>query len=143
VYFFCSNSDNKRNTAVAVLKGLIFQLIQQHSKLFKHILPAFKVQKGALFNDLSFKSLWRIFKSMVCDLSINSIFCVLDGLNECNELSLEMLIKKLRGFFSNSPTSLKLVAVSQELLDCILRAMLGFPYIKLDPNSDTEVNSDV
>jgi hypothetical protein len=141
VYFFCSSSDNRRNTAVAVLRGLIFQLIQQYSKLFEHILPAFKVRKEALFNDSPFESLWRIFESMVRDPSIDSIFCVLDGLDECDEHSLEVLTEKLRDFFSKSPTSLKLIAVSRELPDCIPRAMSGFPNVRLDP--DPGVNRDL
>jgi hypothetical protein len=62
-YFFCDNSDNRRNSTVAVLRGLIFQLIRRHSNLFEHIIPHFKVQKEALFNDSSFESLWRILRA--------------------------------------------------------------------------------
>src|SRR5271156_6649788 len=142
-YFFCDNRNNKRNTAVAILRGLIFQLIQQHSKLLEHVLPVFKVQKGALFSDSSFESLWRIFESMVQAPGIGSVLCVLDGLDECDENSLEMLTEKLRGFFSKSPTGLKLIVVSRELPDCIPRAVSGFPHLRLDPDSDREVNSDL
>ena len=80
---------------------------------------------------------------MVRDPGIGSVFCVLDGLDECDEDSLEMLTEKLRDFFSKSPTSLKLIAVSRELPDCILTAMSGFPHVRLDPDSDREVNSDL
>jgi ankyrin repeat protein len=142
-YFFCDNRNKKRNTAVAMLRGLIFQLIQQHSKLLEHILPVFKVQKEALFSDSSFESLWRIFESMVRDPGIDSVFCVLDGLDECDEHSLEMLTEKLRDFFSKSPMGLKLVAVSRELPDCIPRAISGFPRVRLDPDSDREVSNDL
>jgi hypothetical protein len=69
-YFFCDNRDNRRNTAVAILRGLIYQLIQRRPKLLKHIVPIFKVQKETLFNNSSFKSLWRIFESMVQDPGI-------------------------------------------------------------------------
>jgi hypothetical protein len=90
-YFFCDNRDNRRNTAVAVLRGLIFRLIRQHSKFLEHIIPVFKVQKETLFNESSFESLWRIFESMVRDSSMDCVFCVLDGLDECDEHSLKML----------------------------------------------------
>jgi ankyrin repeat protein len=142
-YFFFDNKDNKRNTAASMLRGLIFQLIQQRSTLLEHILPVFKIQKETLFSNSSFESLWRIFESMVRDLSIDSVFCVLDGIDECDENSLEMLTKKLRGFFSESPTALKLIAVSRKLPDCIPRAMSGFPCVRLDHDSDREVNSDL
>ena len=142
-YFFFDNRNNKRDTAVSMLRGLIFQLIQQHSTLLEHILPAFKVQKEDLFSDSSFESLWRIFESMVRDPGIDSIFCVLDGVDECDENSLEILTKKLRGFFSKSLTGLKLIVVSRELPDCIPRAMSNFPSVRLDLDSDREVNSDL
>jgi len=81
---------------------------------------------------------------MVQDPGIDSILCVLDGLDECNEHLLEFLLRKLRGFFSKSLASyLKLIAVSQELLDCIPRAMSSFPYMRLDPDLDYEINSDL
>ena len=143
VYFFCDTRDNRRNTATAMLRGLMFQLIQQHSRLLEHILPVFKVQKEALFNDSSFESLWRIFENMVRDLGVGSIFCVLDGLDECDELSLEMITEKLRCFFSKSPTSLKLIAVSRELPDCIPRAMSSFSNVKFDTDSVREINDDL
>jgi hypothetical protein len=143
-YFFCDNRDDRRNTAVAILRGLIYQLVQQRPKLLEHVVPIFKVQKETLFSNSSFESLWRIFESMVQDPSIDSVLCVLDGLDECDEHSLEFLLGKLRGFFSKSPAGhLKLIAVSRELPDCIPRAMSSFLYVRLDPDSDHEVNSDL
>ena len=143
-YFFCDNRDDRRNTAVAILRGLIYQLVQRRPKLLDHIVPIFKVQKETLFSNSSFESLWRIFESMVQDPGIDSVLCVLDGLDECDEHSLEFLLGKLRGFFSKSPAGhLKLIAVSRELPDCIPRAMSSFPYVRLDPDSDHEINSDL
>jgi len=145
VYFFCDNKDERRNTAVAILRGLILQLIQQHSKLLEHIVPVFKVQKEALFNNSSIESLWRIFESMVQDPSIYSVLCVLDRLGECDEYSLEIFTEKPNGFFSKSPADcrLKLIAASRELPDCIPRATSGLPHVRLDPDSDREINSDL
>jgi ankyrin repeat protein len=143
-YFFCDNKDNKRNTAIAILRGLLLQLVQQHSKLLEYIVPVFKVQKEALFGNSSFESLWRIFESMIRDSSIDSVFSILDGLDECDEDSLEIFIEKLKSLFSKSPTNrLKLIVVSRELPDCIPRAMSSFPHLRLDPDSDHEVNNDL
>jgi DNA replication protein DnaC len=35
-YFFCDNKNEKRRTAVSILRGLILQLLRQH-RLFQHI----------------------------------------------------------------------------------------------------------
>jgi hypothetical protein len=62
------------------------------------------------------------------------VFYVLDCLDRCDEYSLEMLSEKLRDFFSKSHSGLKLITVSREPLDCIPRAMSGFPNVRLDPD---------
>jgi len=55
--YFCDNKDEKRNTAVTIIRGLIFQLLQFRSKLFDYILPSFKIQKESLFTDSLFETL--------------------------------------------------------------------------------------
>ena len=36
-YYFCDNKTDKRNTAIAIIRGLILQLLRERSLLFKHI----------------------------------------------------------------------------------------------------------
>jgi hypothetical protein len=112
VYYFCDNRDNKRNSAVAILRGLILQLLRLRPKLFDHILPAYKVQKSSLF--FSFESLWIILEGMIRGTGLTRMLCVLDGLDECDEPSLDMLVGKVKAFFSGSPETLKLLAVSRK-----------------------------
>ena len=143
--YFCDNKDEKRNTAVAVLRGLIYQLLQLRRKLFDHILPTFKVQKESLFQ---FEALWRIFKSMVCDPTVETTYCVLDGLDECDEASLEMLLRKITVLLSAEPTEssvchLNVLIVSRERPDLIPESLSGFPHISLDPDADTEITQDI
>jgi hypothetical protein len=57
IEYFCDNKDEKRNTAVSVLRGLIFQLLKKRRALFAHIIPAFQIQKDSLFTESSFGSL--------------------------------------------------------------------------------------
>jgi hypothetical protein len=89
--YFCDNKDEKRNTGVAIIRGLIFQLLQLQPKLFDHILLSFEIQKESLFTSTSFETLWRIFETMLRDPVLSAIYCVLNGLDECDEASLEML----------------------------------------------------
>jgi hypothetical protein len=42
VFFFCSAQNEKRNTAVAVLRGLVRQIIAKRPQLVKHALPYFE-----------------------------------------------------------------------------------------------------
>ncbi|KAI9742898.1 MAG: hypothetical protein M1818_003627 [Claussenomyces sp. TS43310] len=140
--------DEKRNTAVAIIKGWIFQLLRLRPKLFDHILPSFGIQKESLFNGSSFQTLWRIFESMLRDPILGTTYCVLDGLDECDEDSLEVPFKRFnallsRGSRDSSACHLKLVVVSRDLLEFVLEILSNFPRIRLDPDADTEVNDDI
>ena len=143
--YFCDNKDEKRNTAVAVVRGLLYQLLQSRRELFNHILPTFRTQRESLF---SFETLWRIFESMVCDPALETTYCVLDGLDECDEASLEILLGKFAALLSaktdeSSVCHLNLLIVSRALPDFIPELLSSFPRIALDPDADTEINQDI
>ncbi|MCJ1264100.1 hypothetical protein MMC22_003971, partial [Lobaria immixta] len=146
--YFCDNKDEKRNTAITIIKGLIFQLLQSRQKLFDYILPSFKIQRESLFTGSSFQTLWRIFESMVRDPSLGTTYCVLDGLDECDEASLEVLLRKFAALLSaktnkSSVCHLNLIVVSRDLPDYIPELLSSFPRIRLDPDADTEINNDI
>ena len=147
--FFCDNNkDNKRNTADSVIQGLVFQLLDKRPELFNHILPTFAIQKTSLFTNSSFGSLWRVFEEMTCDPTLRTIYCVLDGLDECDKDSLEVLLRQFKALFSknSSGTSscrLNLIAVSRDLPEIIPELLSGFPRIRLDQDADDEVNKDI
>lgn len=42
LFYFCSHQDEKRNTAVAVLRGLVCQIVTKRPKLVKHVLSYFE-----------------------------------------------------------------------------------------------------
>ena len=41
IYFFCDAKDNTRNNAVAILRGLLFQLLQLKEEFIQRILPTY------------------------------------------------------------------------------------------------------
>ncbi|KFY08735.1 hypothetical protein V492_05960 [Pseudogymnoascus sp. VKM F-4246] len=146
--YFCDNKDEKRNTAVAIARGLVFQLLELHPKLIGHILPSFKIQKESLFTASSFGTLWRIFESMVRDPILGTTYCILDGLDECDPSSLEVLLRKFATLLStkssnSSDCHLNLIVVSRDLPDFIPHILSSFPRIRLDPDAETEVNDDI
>ena len=143
--YFCNNKDEKRNTAVAVLRGLIFQLLRLRPKLFDHILPVFKILKTSLF---SLEMLWKIFERMVCDPALETTNCVLDGLDECDEASLEVLLGNFVALFSAnnvepSACNLNLLIVCRGSPDFIPFLLSSFPRISLDSDASPEVNKNI
>jgi ankyrin repeat protein len=148
IFYFCDYQDEKRNTAITILKGLLFQILNECPKLFKSILQEFEIETKARYAISSFEALWRVFESVLRDPDFGTMYCVIDGLDECDEASLQILITKLSDFFrgySSNPTAgeLKLIAVSRELPQPITAKLSRFPRLKLDPDSDDQVNSDI
>ena len=146
--FFCDNKNDKRNTADSIIQGLVFQLLHKKPELIKHVLPTFAVQQASLFSGSSFESLWRIFEEMTCDPMLRTIYCILDGLDECGQASLELLLRHFRALFSKNSSDtpscrLNLIAVSRDLPDIIPELLSGFPRIRLDQDADIEVSQDI
>ena len=146
--FFCDNKNDKRNTADGIIQGLVFQLLHKRKELFRHILPTFEIQQASLFSGSSFESLWRIFEDMTCDPMLRTIYCVLDGLDECDEVSLKYLLRHFKALFSKNISGtgschLNLIAVSRDRPDIIRKLLSGFPRIRMDGDADIEVNQDI
>ncbi|KAK4070700.1 hypothetical protein Trihar35433_5167 [Trichoderma harzianum] len=138
-YFFCDANDNTRNNAVTIIRGILFQLLEQKKELIGHILPSYEIQREQLFSHSSFETVWNIFLTMMNDLGDSQATCIIDGLDECEPISLELLLKNLKKITSTSPR-LKIIVLSREYPQ-IFGASLGqFPRIRLDPDAKTEVN---
>ncbi|KAF4976377.1 hypothetical protein FZEAL_6953 [Fusarium zealandicum] len=135
IYFFCDNQTSTRNTATNILRGLMYQLIQQHNQLLSLVLQQWKVQQDNLFKDNAFESLWRIFDAMLSSLGDTPIFAVLDALDECNETSLTQLLHKLNSIFGSHKRGrhrLSIVILSRRHPTCLPEALSAFPHVQID-----------
>ena len=96
-YYFCDNKDEKRNTATAIIRGLLLQLLRQRHILFKFIQRDYDQMKSQLFD--SFDALWRILHSMLKDPNAGEVYILIDALDECEKSSREDLLKVLAKLF--------------------------------------------
>jgi ankyrin repeat protein len=125
LYYFCDSRDERRNHAVYILRGMIYQLLQKRPELFKLLLPDYLVQKANLFKQHSLEPLWRIFESMTRDPATGPVYCVIDGLDECHSGSLEHFLKKVKMFYSaetNGPSANSLDVRPPSALEPLPRA---------------------
>ncbi|KAI9692696.1 MAG: hypothetical protein M1820_009447 [Bogoriella megaspora] len=99
LYYFCDGRNEERRTAVTILRGLIYSLLQQRPKLMDYLLPDFEVQQQSLFTERSFTALWRIFTSMIRHANAGPVYCLIDALNECNPDSRGTFYRQLRRDF--------------------------------------------
>ena len=146
IYYFCDNRADNRNTGEAVLRGLISQLLQLRSSLIEHILPSFRVQRDELFTKID--ALWEVFEAMIRDPSLDTIYCVLDGVDECETDSAEFLLEKFTLALPCNLTTppicgLKVVITSREFPDFIGERLHGFPRIRLEPDANAEIDADI
>ncbi|GKU22155.1 unnamed protein product [Fusarium langsethiae] len=99
IYFFCDNKTASRNSAVNVLRGLMSQLIHCHPHLLSILISTWRIQKENLFRTNSFETLWRIFNQMLETLKDQQVCCVLDALDEIDDESMSLLLRKIKSLF--------------------------------------------
>ncbi|KAI9703093.1 MAG: hypothetical protein M1820_005965 [Bogoriella megaspora] len=101
LYFFYRDS-SQITTGNVVLMSLIYQLLEHFPILFPYILQDFRLYGDRLFDPARAESLhplWQIFSKMARSQSIPKINCVLDGLDECDPVSLKPFLAKLETLF--------------------------------------------
>ncbi|SMQ51049.1 unnamed protein product [Zymoseptoria tritici ST99CH_3D7] len=145
LYYFCSNRDKNRNSAVTIMRGLLHQWIDLHPHLAKEIKGSFEGTETTKYTTSNFVPLWRAFVTLLRQ-SRSRVICVLDGLDECARDSLGQFLDAIVNYISTpeekqSP-SLKLIILSRPQ-PALLQSRLGhFQRISLDA-SDTIISQDI
>jgi len=95
-YFFNSRW-HSGNNAASLMRGLLRQLVNRRPSLShdmsRHLDSPEKAQETVKLPD----RMWNMFIKAVQTWSIGKIFCVIDGLDECDAVSQQWLISKLFG----------------------------------------------
>ncbi|KAF1828071.1 hypothetical protein BDW02DRAFT_603802, partial [Decorospora gaudefroyi] len=92
----------------------------------------------------SLETLWIIFRKLITDAELGTMFCVLDGLDECDESTLRVLLPRVVSLLTSDALSsakgtFKLAIVSRDLpglRGCTTR-------VRLDPDNDEQVVGDI
>ncbi|PTB54390.1 hypothetical protein M431DRAFT_17702 [Trichoderma harzianum CBS 226.95] len=138
-YFFCDSSFEKRKTATSVIRGLLYQLVQQHPKLLDYILPKYNERGKGLFQ--SFDALWAIFMAIAIDQKTGQKYCVIDALDECDRESQKILLQQFQETFhrQDAPSNVRILVTSRpyseicEYLDEFTnKDLASFPQAKKD-----------
>jgi hypothetical protein len=83
-YFFCQATDSRINNAIAVLRGLMYLIIDQQPSLISHIRKKYDHAGKILFEDANaWVALSEIFTNILQDPSLNSTYLIIDALDEC------------------------------------------------------------
>jgi hypothetical protein len=83
-YFFCQATDSRINNAIAVLRGLVYLLVDQQPSLILHIQKKHDHAGKTLFEDANaWVALSEIFTNILQDPSLNSTYLIIDVLDKC------------------------------------------------------------
>ncbi|PMD22940.1 hypothetical protein NA56DRAFT_687942 [Hyaloscypha hepaticicola] len=83
-YFFCQATDSRINSATAVLRGLIYLLVDEQSSLISHVRKKYEQTGKALFEDANaWVALCEIFANILQDPKLNNTCLIVDALDEC------------------------------------------------------------
>ena len=89
-FFFCQNTDDRLNNAVAVLKGLIYLLLVQDVSLVSYLKGDCDRMGKDIFdatnnNANAFDALSNVFKQMVQHPRMETLYLAVDALDECED----------------------------------------------------------
>ncbi|RDW71054.1 vegetative incompatibility protein HET-E-1 [Coleophoma cylindrospora] len=83
-YFFCQATDSRINSATAILRGLIYVLVNQKPSLISYIQKKYDHSGKGLFEDTNaWFALSEIFTDILRDPVLDGTYLIIDGLDEC------------------------------------------------------------
>ncbi len=83
-FFFCQGTDSRINHATAVLRGLLYLLLDQQPHLLSHARKKFDHGGKSSFEDVNaWVALSEIFTDVLSELHLASVYLIIDALDEC------------------------------------------------------------
>ncbi|KAH6654591.1 hypothetical protein BKA67DRAFT_517795 [Truncatella angustata] len=95
-YFFCQATSNELDNAISVMRGLIYNLIDQDPSLIKHVRKKYDDKREKLFTGANvWYEIRDIATAIFEDPSLKDATIIIDALDECNtdrELLLDLIV---------------------------------------------------
>jgi hypothetical protein len=97
-FFFCQATDVRINNATAVLRGLIYLLVDKQPSLISQVRRRYDQAGKQLFEDANaWEALSKIFAGILEDPCLQRIYLIIDALDECIiglSLLLDLVVQK-------------------------------------------------
>lgn len=143
LYYFCNGQDHTRNNAAAVLRTLIWQVLERHEEAAQHLARYLNNPSQEQATLASPGTLWNLFMRIAKDVVAKSdllITCLVDGIDECDPESTRWLCDKFMDFCCNSTNSslLRLVVISRQI-----SGLSRASKIELDSSTNWKTTADV
>lgn len=94
-YFFCQRNNKRINKATAVLRGLIYLLVEQQERLMKHWNDSYNLALPDTAEDVNAVfALSFILENMLRDIGA-TVYLIIDALDECDTAGLEEFLGEI------------------------------------------------
>ena len=103
-FFFADDSSTSQRSAVMLLRGLLYQILNRNPSLFKHAQVHWSSMAERAFEELSL--LWRVCTACFDDPLLENAVFVLDALDECAAPDCEHLLTWISQYPKNRPAGL-------------------------------------
>ena len=136
-YFFFAEGDSNRSSAIHALFALLHQLCNRNRALLEKVDEAFRGNGDTM--TASFSWLWELLTSLAQHPEAGRIICLLDALDECEEIGRASLIASLNELHENAQmhgNRLMFLVTSRPFLaaDCAFRPSI----LRLCGNNERE-----
>ncbi|EQB46701.1 hypothetical protein CGLO_14226 [Colletotrichum gloeosporioides Cg-14] len=139
IYFFCDSQSDRRDNARAILQALIWQLGTLKPELRKHGKSQMQFHPDGEWCSTRMESLCRAFNSMVEHPDAGRVFCVIDGLDECDNTSGGLV----NCFLGVSTSRFKTIILSRPLNQSLTNSLSKYVRLRLASDSEKEVKADL
>ncbi|KAF1922717.1 ankyrin [Didymella exigua CBS 183.55] len=92
-FFFCDDKIKSQRDANALLRGILYQILQQHRKLIRHVKSRFEMDGPSLAN--SFPALWELFLKVAADSAPGTVGVIVDAIDECEVRTRNSFLKAM------------------------------------------------
>ncbi|KAH8154983.1 uncharacterized protein LAJ45_01516 [Morchella importuna] len=142
-FFFNDRGSELEKSRRGFLQSLVYQILQQIPRLFKHIIPEYRSRNSETTSSkypLSF--LEKALLAMIGDPEAKSILFVIDALDECDKTEKEWLLKLIFKSLGEHPSQPHIFITSRED-STIQRYLKGYRYptIKLDVVNKNDIQA--
>lgn len=139
IYYFCNSEDDRNSTSSAILRALIWQIMMKRPALASLVLPYFQSQERAQAVVSTPGTLFGIFVQLAQDATMTPMYCLIDGLDECEQDSIRWIASHLAKLYRGTDViKLRICVVSREILE-----LKNARRILLDPDNNDKVNTDI
>lgn len=132
-YYFCQGTaDRTKNSATAVLRGLLWMLLVQQPRLISHLRAKHKYAGSSLFTDSNaFSAMSEAFENMLKDTTLAPAYFIVDSLDECDDAAVTDLTQLIFKSLSIS-RKVKWIVSSRPGLD-LTKPGVAESLVELDP----------